>query len=97
MPTRGLRSRAQQRTKRQAVTAPTRRPHPEAARRPGTRADAVSTIIDPQSTGMAARAADADRRKEAGVPKAAVIDGRDEHSLLFELFTTSGSGTEVTA
>ncbi len=32
-----------------------------------------------------------------GVPKAAVIDGRDEHSLLFELFTTSGSGTEVTA
>ena len=34
---------------------------------------------------------------EAGVPKAAVIDGRDEHSLLFELFTTSGSGTEVTA
>jgi acetylglutamate kinase len=34
---------------------------------------------------------------EGGVPKAAVIDGRDEHSLLFELFTTSGSGTEVTA
>jgi acetylglutamate kinase len=34
---------------------------------------------------------------EAGVPKAAVIDGRDEHSLLFELFTSSGSGTEVTA
>jgi acetylglutamate kinase len=33
----------------------------------------------------------------AGVPKAAVIDGRDEHSLLSELFTTSGSGTEVTA
>ncbi|GAB3608841.1 acetylglutamate kinase [Humibacter ginsengiterrae] len=34
---------------------------------------------------------------EGGVPKAAVVDGRDEHSLLFELFTTSGSGTEVTA
>jgi acetylglutamate kinase len=32
-----------------------------------------------------------------GVPKAAVIDGRDEHSLLFELFTNGGSGTEVTA
>jgi acetylglutamate kinase len=34
---------------------------------------------------------------DGGVPKAAVIDGRDEHSLLSELFTTSGSGTEVTA
>ncbi|QDZ13543.1 acetylglutamate kinase [Humibacter ginsenosidimutans] len=34
---------------------------------------------------------------DGGVPKAAVIDGRDAHSLLFELFTTSGSGTEVTA
>ncbi|GAB3808000.1 acetylglutamate kinase [Humibacter antri] len=34
---------------------------------------------------------------DGGVPKAAVIDGRDEHSLLFELFTTTGSGTEVTA
>ncbi|MGN6125632.1 MAG: acetylglutamate kinase [Humibacter sp.] len=33
---------------------------------------------------------------EGGVPKAAVIDGRDEHSLLLELFTNGGSGTEVT-
>ena len=60
MPTRGLRSRAPQRTKRQVVSAPTGRARPEAARRPGTRADAVSTIIDPQSTGMAGRAAEAD-------------------------------------
>jgi acetylglutamate kinase len=33
---------------------------------------------------------------DAGVPKAAVIDGRDEHSLLLELFTNGGSGTEIT-
>ncbi|GAB3386411.1 acetylglutamate kinase [Humibacter soli] len=33
---------------------------------------------------------------EGGIPKAAVIDGRDEHSLLLELFTNGGSGTEVT-
>ena len=31
----------------------------------------------------------------AGVPKAAIIDGRDPHSILTELFTTAGSGTEV--
>jgi acetylglutamate kinase len=31
----------------------------------------------------------------AGVPKAAVIDGRLEHSVLLEAFTTDGIGTEV--
>jgi acetylglutamate kinase len=30
-----------------------------------------------------------------GVPKAAIIDGRRQHSVLLEAFTTSGSGTEV--
>jgi acetylglutamate kinase len=34
---------------------------------------------------------------DRGVPKAAVIDGRDEHSLLLEIFTDGGSGTEVIA
>jgi len=31
----------------------------------------------------------------AGVPKAAIIDGRSPHSILTELFTSAGSGTEV--
>ena len=31
----------------------------------------------------------------AGVPKAAIIDGRRPHSLLIEVFTESGIGTEV--
>ncbi|WP_425844091.1 acetylglutamate kinase [Agrococcus sp. TSP3-2-1] len=31
----------------------------------------------------------------AGVPKAAIIDGRAPHSILTEIFTTAGSGTEV--
>ncbi len=31
----------------------------------------------------------------AGVPKAAIIDGRSPHSILTEIFTTEGSGTEV--
>jgi acetylglutamate kinase len=30
-----------------------------------------------------------------GVPKAAVIDGRTAHSVLLEVFTGSGIGTEV--
>jgi acetylglutamate kinase len=30
-----------------------------------------------------------------GVPKAAIIDGRAPHSILTEIFTTAGSGTEV--
>ncbi len=31
----------------------------------------------------------------AGVPKAAIIDGRSPHSILSEIFTTDGAGTEV--
>ena len=30
-----------------------------------------------------------------GVPKAAIIDGREKHSILLEVFTRSGIGTEV--
>jgi acetylglutamate kinase len=32
---------------------------------------------------------------ESGVEKAAIIDGRIPHSILLEIFTTSGIGTEV--
>lgn len=32
---------------------------------------------------------------EGGVPKAAIIDGREPHSILLEVFTQQGSGTEV--
>jgi acetylglutamate kinase len=32
----------------------------------------------------------------AGVPKAAIIDGREPHSVLLEIFTERGIGTEVT-
>lgn len=33
----------------------------------------------------------------SGVPKAAIIDGREPHSVLLEIFTARGIGTEVTA
>jgi len=32
---------------------------------------------------------------DAGVPKAAIIDGRAPHSILLEVFTQDGIGTEV--
>jgi acetylglutamate kinase len=32
---------------------------------------------------------------EGGVPKAAIIDGRVPHSILLEIFTPAGAGTEV--
>lgn len=34
---------------------------------------------------------------EGGVPKAAIIDGRRPHSILLEIFTDAGIGTEVVA
>ena len=34
---------------------------------------------------------------DGGVHKAAIIDGRNPHSILLEIFTQTGSGTEVTA
>ena len=34
---------------------------------------------------------------EAGVEKAAIIDGRVPHSILLEIFTSDGIGTEVVA
>ena len=33
---------------------------------------------------------------EGGVEKAHIIDGRVEHSLLLELFTSEGVGTQIT-
>ena len=33
---------------------------------------------------------------DGGVPKAHIIDGRDPHSILLEIFTESGVGTQVT-
>lgn len=33
---------------------------------------------------------------QGGVPKAAIIDGRESHSVLLEIFTDRGIGTEVT-
>jgi len=34
---------------------------------------------------------------EGGVPKAHIIDGRQPHSILLEIFTKAGVGTQVTS
>jgi acetylglutamate kinase len=33
---------------------------------------------------------------DGGVPKAHIIDGRQPHSILLEIFTQAGVGTQVT-
>ena len=60
-------------------------------------ADELRELLPTLDEGMIPKMAACLDAIDGGVPKAAVIDGRDEHSLLFELFTTGGSGTEVIA
>ena len=61
------------------------------------RSDELRRLLPSLDTGMIPKMTACLDAIEGGVPKAAVIDGRDQHSLLFELFTNGGSGTEVTA
>jgi acetylglutamate kinase len=37
------------------------------------------------------------RAVQGGVPKAHIIDGRQPHSILLEIFTKAGVGTQVTS
>ncbi len=47
------------------------------------------------SSGMVPKAAACVDAVEGGVPKAAMIDGREPHGILLEVFTPEGVGTEV--
>lgn len=47
------------------------------------------------SSGMIPKAAACVDAVEGGVPKAAMIDGREPHGILLEVFTPEGVGTEV--
>jgi acetylglutamate kinase len=67
--------------------------------------DVISTITATQlrgmlpglSSGMIPKMTSCLEAVEGGVPKAAIIDGRLGHSVLLEIFTPSGIGTEVVA
>ena len=47
------------------------------------------------SSGMLPKIRSAFSALDAGVNKVHIIDGRVKHSLLLEIFTTEGVGTEV--
>jgi acetylglutamate kinase len=59
-------------------------------------ADDLRKLIPTLESGMIPKMAACLEAVDGGVPKAAIIDGRNPHSILLEIFTQSGSGTEVT-
>ena len=58
-------------------------------------ADDLRELIPTLESGMIPKMAACLEAVDGGVPKAAIIDGRNPHSILLEIFTQSGSGTEV--
>lgn len=55
----------------------------------------LEALIPSLESGMIPKMAACLEAVTGGVPKAAVIDGRERHSILLEIFTPSGIGTEV--
>jgi len=62
---------------------------------PELTADALEDLLPTLSSGMIPKMEACLRAVRGGVPKAHVIDGRLPHSLLLEIFTTAGVGTQV--
>ena len=60
-------------------------------------ADSLEAMLPTLSSGMVPKMQACLRAVRGGVPKAHVLDGRVPHSLLLEVFTDEGVGTEVTA
>ncbi|PPF69649.1 acetylglutamate kinase [Clavibacter michiganensis] len=59
------------------------------------RADELRGLLPTLESGMIPKMAACLEAVDGGVPKAAIIDGRIPHSMLLEIFTTNGIGTEV--
>ncbi|MGO1570441.1 MAG: acetylglutamate kinase [Canibacter sp.] len=55
----------------------------------------LDDIIPDLASGMIPKMKACSDAVHSGVHKAAIIDGREPHSILLEIFTTSGIGTEV--
>jgi acetylglutamate kinase len=55
----------------------------------------LADLLPSLESGMIPKMAACLEAVEGGVAKAAIIDGREEHSILLEVFTQSGIGTEV--
>jgi len=58
-------------------------------------ADELRALLPSLESGMIPKMAACLEAVDRGVAKAAIIDGRVEHSILLEVFTQSGIGTEV--
>ena len=58
-------------------------------------ADELRELIPRLESGMIPKMAACLEAVDGGVAKAAIIDGRQPHSILLEVFTTQGVGTEV--
>lgn len=58
-------------------------------------ADELRELLPRLESGMIPKMAACLEAVDAGVPKAAIIDGRLPHSILLEIFTSDGIGTEV--
>ena len=58
-------------------------------------ADQLERLLPGLSAGMVPKMEACLRAVRGGVPQAHVIDGRVEHSVLLEVFTTEGVGTMV--
>ncbi|VEI14139.1 acetylglutamate kinase [Trueperella bialowiezensis] len=58
--------------------------------------DEVRTLLDRLDSGMKPKMEAALYAVDHGVPKAHIIDGRMAHSMLLEIFTDAGIGTQVT-
>jgi acetylglutamate kinase len=59
------------------------------------RASELETLLPTLESGMIPKMAACLEAVRGGVAKAAIIDGRIPHSILLEIFTQTGSGTEV--
>lgn len=57
--------------------------------------DDLATLLPNLSSGMRPKAKAALNAIRAGVGKVHILDGRDEHALLLEIFTPEGIGTQV--
>lgn len=57
--------------------------------------EALAEIIPTLASGMIPKMAACLQAVQNGVPRATVVDGREEHAVLLELFTKEGVGTQV--
>jgi acetylglutamate kinase len=60
-------------------------------------ADELRSLLPSLQSGMIPKMTACLEAVDGGVEKAAIIDGREPHSILLEVFTSKGIGTEVTA